>query len=222
MNTTEEPASAAAAGKYAKKPVTISRRSLCLGIGGTTALAGLGCLKFAGSTPAVRPPGGQDEEALVAACIHCEKCFEVCPCRIIRPAKIELGVLGMRTPVLDFSAHWCDWCADENDGVPLCEQVCPTDALALAPNAEKETTILGKAVLTMDWCLAHTKLNGCRFCVDACPYEALELDADGRPHVVDDACNGCGACESVCVSMQAAAITSGATHRAIVVEPYEE
>ena len=48
------------------------------------------------------------------------------------------------------------------------------------------------------------------------------LRLPGQPAVRDDACNGCGACESVCVSMQAAAITSGATHRAIVVEPYEE
>ena len=34
-------------------------------------------------------------------------------------------------------------------------------------------------------------------------------------------CNGCGACESVCVSLQNGSISAGATERAIVVRPLE-
>ena len=36
-----------------------------------------------------------------------------------------------------------------------------------------------------------------------------------------DKCNGCGACESVCVSLQNGSISAGATERAIVVRPLE-
>ena len=39
---------------------------------------------------------------------------------------------------------------------------------------------------------------------------------------IDEAkCNGCGACESVCVSLKAGSIVSGAQERAIVVKPIE-
>ena len=62
------------------------------------------------------------------------------------------------------------------------------------------------------------------YCYDACPYEAIELTGEGaNPHVsvLADKCNGCGACESVCVSLKAGSIVSGAQERAIVVKPIE-
>mgnify|MGYP000788137602 FL=1 len=37
----------------------------------------------------------------------------------------------------------------------------------------------------------------------------------------ENKCNGCGACESVCVSLQNGSISAGATERAIVVRPLE-
>ena len=56
----------------------MTRRQLMLGIGGIAALAGLGCLKFTPAQALVRPPGGQDEAALIANCVRCEKCVERC------------------------------------------------------------------------------------------------------------------------------------------------
>ena len=82
---------AEAAPKKDGRPV-ITRRALCVGLGGTAALVGLGAVRYAGSAPLVRPPGGQDEDALVSACIRCEKCYEVCPPRRHRP-----GALGGRS-----------------------------------------------------------------------------------------------------------------------------
>ena len=199
----------------------MTRRTLCLGIGGAVVMFAMGGLKFTPSNPLVRPPGGQDDDALVSACIRCEKCCEICPRGVIKPTHIEDGILNMRTPKLDFTSNWCDWCAEENDGVPLCATVCPTDALKLPEGATVENTILGKAQITEDWCLAY-KLTGCRFCYDACPYEAIKLDADGCPVVDVDLCNGCGACESVCVSLQDVSISTGATDRAITVHPLAE
>lgn len=203
-----------------RKPV-ITRRNLCVGLGGTAALAALGGLRLTGPEKLVRPPGGQDEERLISACIRCEKCYEVCPHGVIAPAHIEDGVVNMRTPVMNFDAAWCDWCAEANGGVPLCVEYCPTEALALPAGAVEETTVLGVAVIKEDWCLAY-RLTGCRFCYDACEFEAIELDSESRPSVVADRCNGCGACESVCVSLRNGSISSGATSRAIIVVPDTE
>lgn len=203
-----------------RKPV-ITRRNLCVGLGGTAALAALGGLRLTGPEKLVRPPGGQDEERLISACIRCEKCYEVCPHGVIAPAHIEDGVVNMRTPVMNFDAAWCDWCAEANGGVPLCVECCPTEALALPAGAVEETTVLGVAVIKEGWCLAY-RLTGCRFCYDACEFEAIELDSESRPSVVADRCNGCGACESVCVSLRNGSISSGATSRAIIVVPDTE
>ena len=177
--------------KRAKGPLDVSRRALLIGAGSTAALLGLGALRYAGHNPLVRPPGGQDEARLVSACIRCEKCYEACPRGVIVPAHIEDGLLGMRSPALKFDADFCDYCADENGGEAQCL-------------AFRDT--------------------GCRYCYDACPYEAIELTGEGaNPHVsvLADKCNGCGACESVCVSLKAGSIVSGAQERAIVVKPIE-
>ena len=172
----------------------------------------------------VRPPGGQDEARLVSACIRCEKCYEACPRGVIVPAHIEDGLLGMRSPALKFDADFCDYCADENGGEPLCVKVCPTEALALPAGATAENTLLG---LGRDrrGAVPCIPRHGVPFTAyDACPYEAIELTGEGaNPHVsvLADKCNGCGACESVCVSLKAGSIVSGAQERAIVVKPIE-
>ena len=154
----------AASGKQAKTG-GMTRRTLCLGIGGAAVMLGLGGLKLANPQAIIRPPGGQDEDRLISACIRCEKCYEICPRDVIRPAHIEDGILNMRTPTFDFSENYCDWCTEENGGTPLCVSACPTRALELPAGATKENVIIGRAVINTDWCLAY-KLIGCRFCYD--------------------------------------------------------
>lgn len=213
----------AAAGKQAKTG-GMTRRTLCLGIGGAAVMLGLGGLKVANPQAIIRPPGGQDEDRLISACIRCEKCYEACPRHVIKPAKIEDGLLGMRSPQLDFSADYCDFCAEENGGVPLCVASCPTEALQLPAGADAHNTIIGLAEIDPKTCLAFRD-TGCHFCFDACRdagYDAIQLDGNGyspRPYVIEDKCVGCGACESVCVSLQQGSIVAGATERAIVVRP---
>lgn len=196
----------------------MTRRTLCLGIGGAAVSLGLGALKPLTAEALVRPPGGQDEDQLLGACIRCEKCVEACPRGVVSLAHIEDGLINMRTPVMNCKDDYCNWCVDENNGKPLCEKTCPTGALRLVSGAERESTILGIAEINHDWCLAW-RLKGCRFCVDNCPYEAMYLDENMIPHVIEEKCNGCGRCYTVCVSMQDASAVAGMTDRAIVVKP---
>jgi ferredoxin-type protein NapG len=195
----------------------ISRRAFAFGVAGACAVVGLGGLKYLPSEALCRPPGGQDEEHLASACIHCEKCREICPRTAIAPAHIEDGILNARTPRMAFRQGWCDFCENEPQG-PRCVAVCPTHALR-AQDAVKP--ILGKAVLNRDWCLA-AKGMGCHECVDACSYEAMSIESDHVPVVDENACNGCGACEFACISMSAGSLSVGATDRAIVVQPQEK
>lgn len=213
--------SGARGSKRAREPMSVSRRTLCIGVGSTAVLLGVGALRFVGHDPICRPPGGQDEMHLVGACIRCERCYEACPRGVIVPAHVEHGILGMRSPALDFSAAYCDFCNEENGGVPRCVEVCPTEALALPDGATAQNTIIGLAEIDANTCLAFRD-TGCRYCYDACPYDAIELDGEGysaHPRIVPDRCNGCGACESVCVSLTAGSIVAGATERAVVVRP---
>jgi ferredoxin-type protein NapG len=220
----EQPTEAAAEQDGASEEATVlgmSRRTAVLGVGSAAVMLGLGGLGFIANDPIIRPPGGQDEDRLVSACIRCERCYEICPRNVIAPTHIEQGLLNMRTPTLDFSTDFCDWCEEKNGGDPLCVKVCPTKALELPPGSSAPDTMLGKAVINTDWCLAY-KLIGCRFCYDACPYEAMELDENNRPIVLYDICNGCGACESVCVSLQNGSISEGADEVAIVIRAIDE
>jgi len=177
-------------------------------------------VRLVGSEPLVRPPGGQDEDAFIAACLRCEKCREVCPQGVVVTAALAKGVINARTPTANFKLGWCDFCQEHYGGEPQCVKVCPTEALRLMPGATPETVIIGKAYIVEGWCLGW-QLKRCRVCVDACPYEALDVDGNGRPFVVYDKCNGCGLCENVCVSMMNTSITLNASDRAITVKTVE-
>lgn len=89
------------------------------------------------------------------------------------------------------------------------------------------------AVLNTETCIAY-RSSFCAFCHDVCIQVRGEENAaiyyqnadaadalDTRLPVVDaEKCNGCGACEAVCVSAQAGS-TMNASERAIVVKPLE-
>jgi ferredoxin-type protein NapG len=199
----------------------VTRRNVLMGFGGCAVLLALGGTKYLENTPLIRPPGGQDEERLIGSCIRCERCYEVCPRKVIAPAHIEDGLVGMHTPTLDFSNDYCDFCEQEREGTPRCVQVCPTNALSLSAGAQAPNVIIGKAVIDTFSCLAFRE-TGCRTCYDNCPYEAITLDTrDGAryplPVVDSDLCNGCGACEAACISLESGSLAAHATEVAIVV-----
>ncbi len=200
-----------------KSGPAISRRTWCAGAASVAALFGLGALRFAPKAALVRPPGGLDEDNLLSKCIHCARCVESCPRRVVALSHLEDGILALRTPYMRFYADYCDGCAEANGGVPLCVQNCPTGALEnVLVNAQGQA-IIGVAQID-DTCLARREAS-CRWCYDACPNGAMELDSIGRPCVIEDLCNGCGACEAACVSLTAGSKVAGATKRAITVYP---
>ena len=222
---------------------SLSRRTLLIGVGSTAALLGLGSMRYFGSTSLVRPPGGQDEVSLVSKCVHCYRCVEACPSGVIVPARLDHGVFNMQTPRLEFSEctpgnldimRYCDFCVEGNGGVPRCAQVCPTTALDLGACGNIDDVVIGKAEIDPELCIAY-RSGHCAYCFDACVKARGEGKAaiyyrnagDERDHstrlpVVDaDKCNGCGACEAVCVSAQAGS-TRNASVRAIVVKPLKD
>lgn len=196
----------------------LTRREVTVGALGCACLLGLGAFGASGAlaTPSLRPPGAQDERRFTSLCIHCEKCREICPHGALRTLGVEHGAAAMRTPTLDFHRGWCDACEEANDGHPLCAEVCPTRAIEIPVGVQAKDLVMGLAVINEDWCLAYQGRN-CKVCIEACPYDALVYDESRRPVVDLDACNGCGLCEHVCISLTSASVAPEATDRAIVV-----
>ena len=210
----------------------VTRRGFVSCACGAGFMLALGGTKFLPEEKVCRPPGAQDENRFVGACIRCGKCIEVCPNGCIVPTAIEDGIINVRTPRLNFSRSssqlrgqmgWCDHCAEYNNGVAKCAEVCPSGALSLSDDSSFDTMRLGVAHIETSWCLAWI-LKGCTLCKNACPQGAISFDDHNRPVVDEGLCNGCGSCEQACVSLESVSMSAGdrsATTRAITVRPIE-
>lgn len=209
----------------------ITRRGFIAGAVGAGCMVALGgATKLISQDSICRPPGGQNEQQFIGACIRCSKCIEVCPNGCIVPAALEDGLVNIRTPRLNFSQSasqlhgamgWCDHCAEYNNGVAKCAEMCPSGALTLAEGSTFATMRLGVAHIETSWCLAWM-LKGCTLCKNACPQNAISFDDHNRPVVDESKCNGCGSCEQACVSLESVSVGAGgrsATTRAITVQP---
>ena len=178
------------------KVVTLSRRAVVLGAASIAAGLAVGgvATAFDQNEDLLRPPGGQDAARFMGLCIRCDRCRSACPTNAIGITDIEEGLSTVRTPVMRFRLGYCDTC----DGAYRCIASCPTGALGSFDALQDK---IGLAKVDADVCLLYNRSAHCDArCVDACEWDALEKSDDGRLTVDASKCNGCGACEYVCVS----------------------
>ena len=127
----------------------------------------------------ILPPGATDDGLL--GCSGCGNCADACPTHII-------SLVG-DLPSLDFSVGECTFCGE-------CANVCPEQVFQ-----GKSPHRFPHVALITDSCLARNRVE-CQSCRDTCPGEAIRFRPQTRgpflPVLDDQACNGCGACISVC------------------------
>ena len=109
-----------------------SRREFLRSVGLAAGVVGVSLLGLAplvgGANARLRPPGAlkrpRDEQQLLAACIKCGQCVQVCPVEAIKLADLRDGV-GVGTPYIQARSQACDFSCD---GLQ-CVLACPTGAL---------------------------------------------------------------------------------------------
>ena len=164
--------------------MAFSRRdTIHLLVSGTAATVLFSLFKVSGARALPRPPGALEEKSFLEYCARCYRCVDVCPTDAIRPAGIAGGITSFGTPVLDHKL--CIFCM-------ACIKECPTGAIARISRDEID---IGNAVINQDTCLSWTGAEKCTRCFDACRYDAIKLEKDIFPVVLEDLCTGCNACE---------------------------
>lgn len=139
----------------------------------------------------LRPPGALPETEFLKACIDCDICGQVCDRGAIKFFTEDLeGKVIPHTPYIIAAERACDLCLD-------CTHACPTGALM--PLENKEDVHIGLAVIDENLCLPYINQGGCGACYTVCPLNAVRLEAQRYPKIINEKCVGCGLCEEVCL-----------------------
>jgi MauM/NapG family ferredoxin protein len=158
----------------------------------------------------IRPPGVDDEDEFLSRCVRCSQCMKVCPTSGLQPAIFENGLEGLWTPHLVPRLGYCDHSCN------ACGQICPSGAIPPLSLEEKQTRVIGMAVVDRNRCLPWAYETPCIVCEEMCPLpdKAIQLEDTGltddfgqeikRPYVILDRCIGCGICEFQCPMGEAA------------------
>lgn len=190
--------------------MSMTRRDFVGGAISLAALVGMGGASkaFGDQSSTLRPPGGQDEDSFISACIRCDRCRSVCLQNCIGVGTTEDGFINVRTPMMDFHQGGCTFCM-------RCIDVCPTQALSRDAYAA-----IGCAQVQKSRCVAWRNPGSCAVCADVCPKSAIEMDG-GVPVVDRQACDGCGICVLRCPALSMLSLRQG-TSRGIEVRPFSE
>lgn len=146
-------------------------------------------------TVPVSPPGCVSSNRLNNLCTGCSLCISACPTKVMRPAFLEYGLIGMMQPHLDFGKSFCEY-----DCI-VCGNICPTGAIKPLTKETKHLCQTGIAKFDLKKCIVETDHTKCKDCFDHCPASAIRMVPYGElaiPEVLENICNGCGECEFVC------------------------
>lgn len=190
------------------RPYDPSRRQFLVSMGA----AFTGLVLFRGDMRAkrddsflIRPPGGLEND-LLNKCVRCAECIRACPTTALQPAIFEAGVESLWTPIIIPRLGYCDFSCN------ACGQVCPVQAIPPLTLDEKRVTVIGRAYIDHNRCIAWADHYDCIVCEEMCPLpqKAITLipsevqRADGSvatvllPEVNRETCIGCGICEYKC------------------------
>ena len=161
----------------------------------------------------LRPPGAT-EERILTTCLRCGVCVRACPTNVLQPAGVDMGLEKLWTPVLVPELGYCEFTCN------TCGQVCPVEAIPPLPLEQKQVTLVGKAYIDQNRCLAWADHKPCMVCEEMCPLpqkavlltELNVTDPNGDKHTIRvpqvdrSVCIGCGTCEYKCPVIGEAAI----------------
>ena len=116
-------------------------------------------------------------------CSNCMSCVVVCAERhtgTSTPTRAHIRILVDLLLDHDVTAQYCRQCADAP-----CAEICPEEAIAFDHGLRA-------------WLVDEEKCMACGACVDACPYEAIVVDAVTDTAAKCDLCGGAVRCVEIC------------------------
>lgn len=147
-------------------------------------------------TGPVSPPGSRSVEHFTSICTACHLCVSACPSKVLAPAFLQYGPLGILQPTMEYHSGYC------NFDCVICSEVCPSGAILPISPEEKKLAQLGTAKFVKENCIVETEGTDCGACSEHCPTKAVNMvPYKGKlviPEVKEEYCVGCGACEHAC------------------------
>ena len=146
-------------------------------------------------TSPVSPPGSRSIERFNKICTGCSLCVSACPNKVLQPAFLEYGLIGVMQPNMSYHKGLCEF------DCTLCSEVCPTGAIVPITMEQKHLLQIGQVQFEKKNCVVETEKTDCGACSEHCPTKAVHMVPYGKlfiPEIDQKICVGCGACEYAC------------------------